>query len=451
MAVRFGTDGVRGHALTELTPEGVLLLGRACARVLGVQRVIVGRDPRRSGHVFEAALAAGLAAEGIEVDLVGVLPTPGVAWLAYREQVAAAMITASHNPWTDNGVKVFAVGGRKLDDAQQLAVERLCAEPVEVVSAASEAVGTIRHRTDAADRYEAAIADAVGLGALRGLHIVVDAANGAMGGVAGRVLERLGARVSLHFASQAGDDVNQGCGAAHPEALSALVPALGADLGLAFDGDGDRVIAVDHTGSVVDGDRLIALTAWDRQRRGALPGNQVVVTVMTNLGFHRAMQAHGISVATTPVGDRHVMDAMEASGAVLGGEQSGHIIHRDLMPSGDGLLSGALVADLVRREGRPLADLAAGIMTAFPQVLVNVSVAPGTAHEVARVLADEVAEVERRLGDTGRVLVRPSGTEPLLRIMVEAPNTSEATELADHLAQRAGRLGGCAPGPDTAG
>lgn len=451
MAVRFGTDGVRGRALAELTPEGVLLLGRACARVLGVERVLVGRDPRRSGPMFEAALSAGLAAEGVDVDLVGILPTPAVALLASQERVAAMVVTASHNPWTDNGIKVFGVGGRKLDDSQQLAVERFCSEASGPGLVAAEAVGVVRPRTDAAERYESALVDAVGEGALSGLHIVVDAANGAMSMVASRVLERLGARVSLHFASLAGDDVNRGCGAAHPEALSALVPATGADLGLAFDGDGDRVIAVDHSGSVVDGDRLIALMAWDRQRRRELPSSQVVVTVMTNLGFHRAMQAHGISVVTTPVGDRHVLDAMEASGAMVGGEQSGHIIHRDLMPSGDGLLAGALLAELVGREGRPLADLAAGIMTAFPQVLVNVRVAPGSAHEVASALADDVAEVKRRLGDAGRVLVRPSGTEPLLRIMVEAPTAQEAAEHADRLAQQAGRLGGCAPAPDPAG
>jgi phosphoglucosamine mutase len=434
MAVRFGTDGVRGRAISELTPEAVLQLGRAAARAVGSPTMLVARDPRRSGTVLEAAFAAGCAAEGVNVHLLGIVPTPAVAWLAHTEGVAAAMITASHNPWTDNGIKVFAVGGRKLGDDQQRLIEAMCEEPPSPGRADSTPVGTISVRPDARDRYARALVEAVGEGSLSGLHVVVDAANGAVGPVAGQVFERLGARVEVHFDSQAGDDVNASCGATHPEALSTLVVAAGADLGVAFDGDGDRVIAVDHEGRTVDGDRLLALFATDRLERGLLPGSQVVVTVMSNLGFHRAMRAHGIEVVTTPVGDRHVLEAMERTGGVLGGEQSGHLIQRDLMPSGDGLLAAAMLAALVNRRERSLADLAGEVMTTMPQVLVNVAVAPGSSQRCAEALTDQVAAVEKRLGERGRVLVRASGTEPLVRIMVEAETQFEAQELADHLA-----------------
>jgi phosphoglucosamine mutase len=449
MPVRFGTDGVRGRALTELTPEVAMMVGRACARTLGAERILIGRDPRRSGDMLEAALVAGIAAEGIDVDLLGVVPTPAVAWWARTEGCGAMMVTASHNPWTDNGIKVFGVGGRKLDDAQQAAIEHLCDGATHPRGDSVMNVGVARRDEAVAQRYIEAIVDAVGPGALASLHVVVDAANGAMGVVAGSALQRLGAQVEVIFDSLAGDDVNAGCGATYPQALSRHVVHRGADLGLAFDGDGDRVIAVDHRGHIVDGDRLIALAAWDRHRRGRLPGATVVVTVMTNLGFHRAMRAQGIEVVTTAVGDRQVLETMEQLGCVLGGEQSGHIIHHDLMPSGDGLLAGALLGDLVLRHGRPLADLADGIMTALPQVLLNVAVPPGRSHEIAQALADDVAEVEHLLGDEGRVLVRPSGTEPVLRIMIEASSSDAAQRHVEGLAARAQHLaGGTTPVPD---
>jgi len=444
MPVRFGTDGVRGRAITELTPEAVLSLGRAAAEILNVQRVVVGRDTRPSGSALEAALAAGLAAGGVDVELLGVVPTPAVAWLARQEHVGAAMVTASHNPWWDNGIKLFAAGGRKLDDAQQRAIEHW--EPREVATSpvGIAAVGTISTRPDGRVRYVEALVEAVGPGALTGLRIAVDAANGSMGPVAAVVLERLGAQVDLCFASEQGTGINHDCGATHPEALAAIVPARGADLGLAFDGDGDRVIAVDDRGQVVDGDRLIALCAADRAQRGRLSRSGVVVTVMTNQGFHRAMRALGIDVITTAVGDRQVLEAMERSGSVLGGEQSGHIIHRDLMPSGDGLLAGALIAELVRRRERPLADLAAEVMSTMPQILVNVPVTPGQSLDVADALGAAVAVAEAELGDDGRVLVRPSGTEPLVRIMVEADDEARARSVADHLAAEARRIADCA-------
>lgn len=438
MAVRFGTDGVRGRAISELTPEAVMLLGRATAQTVGSPTLFVGRDPRRSGTVLEAAFAAGCAAEGVDVELLGVVPTPAVAWLAHTFGVAAAMVTASHNPWRDNGIKIFAVGGRKLDDEQQRRIEWLCGDMPHEFGLEPKEVGRISGRLDALDRYAEAVESAVGEGSLQGLRIVVDAANGAMGPVAGRVLENLGAWVQMSFDSQAGDDVNAGCGATHPEALCERVVACRADLGVAFDGDGDRVIAVDHEGRVVDGDRLLALFATDRLKRGLLPGSRVAATVMSNLGFHRAMRSHGIEVVTTPVGDRHVLEAMERTGCVLGGEQSGHVIQRDLMPSGDGLLAGASLGALVNRLGRPLSALAGEIMTTMPQVLVNVAVEPGGSQRSAEALDHEVATIEALLGERGRVLVRPSGTEPLVRIMVEAETLAEAQKFAEHLA-------GCIP------
>jgi phosphoglucosamine mutase len=257
------------------------------------------------------------------------------------------------------------------------------------------------------------------------------------------VFDRLGAQVSVSYASARGDDINADCGATHPSALASIVRSEGADLGLAFDGDGDRVIAVDHTGHVIDGDRLIALSALDRLSQGRLPGPTVVVTVMTNLGFHRALRARGIHVITTAVGDRQVLEAMERSGSALGGEQSGHIIHRDLMPSGDGLLAGALLAAMVRRSGRPLADLAAEVMTTLPQVLVNLRVAEGRAQQVVDALGPDLAAAETQLGDDGRVVLRRSGTEPLVRIMVEAASEEQAHGLAAHLADRARALADC--------
>ena len=443
MAVRFGTDGVRGRAITELTPEAVMALGRAAAEVLAAPTVLIGRDTRRSGTALEAALSSGLAAEGVNVQLLGVVPTPAVAWWAARDHLPAAMVTASHNPWTDNGIKLFAAGGRKLDDAQQHAIEARLERSEPALGRHSDRVGVITHRHDGGERYGEAVVTKVGAGALRGLRLAVDAANGAMGPLAATVLERLGAHVEVHFTSNAGDDINDRCGATAPAALAAVMRASSFDLGLAFDGDGDRVIALDHTGRVIDGDRLIALAAVDRAKRGLLPTGQVVVTVMTNLGCHRALRAQGIEVITTGVGDRQVLEAMERSGSVLGGEQSGHIIHRDLMPSGDGLLAGALVAELVARTGRPLADLAAEVMTTLPQVLVNVPVPQGRIPAVVEALAPEVAAVEADLGDAGRVVVRPSGTEPLIRIMVEAEGDQRAETVAQRVAECTRRLADC--------
>jgi len=442
MTLRFGTDGVRGVANTELTPELALGLGRAAARVLGAERVVIGRDTRRSGPMLEAALAAGLASEGADVVLVGVVPTPGVAWIAAHRGWAGAVISASHNPYADNGIKLFGLGGRKLADDVEEAVERAWHRAVgpDAERPSGASVGTIEVDASLVDRYEDALVDTVP-GRLDGLRVVLDCAHGAASRIGPEVFRRLGASVHVLHDRPDGSNINTDAGALHPAVLAEAVVAHGADAGLAFDGDADRVIAVDATGEVVDGDHLIALCALDRRARGLLVADTVVVTVMANLGFRRAMAEHGIGVVETPVGDRYVLEALDAGGFSLGGEQSGHIIFRDLAGTGDGVLSGLQVLDVVRRCGRSLADLAAAAMTRLPQVLVNVRVARRDP-AVATTLAGEIAAAARRLGDDGRVLVRPSGTEPLIRVMVEATDPVLARSVAEELAAAALRACG---------
>jgi phosphoglucosamine mutase len=420
--LRFGTDGVRGRALTELTPEYVASLGHAAAAVLGGGRWVIGRDTRESGPRLVSALVAGLGAEVIDL---GVVPTPALAYWSQRLGVPGAMVTASHNPWHDNGVKIFAAGGTKLPDEVERAIEAALGEVV--------AVPAQFHTTssDAADDYLAHLVDA--LTPLPDLHVVLDCANGAMSDVAPAAFERLGATVTVVHASPDGRNINDHCGATSPASLAATVVAEGAHLGLAFDGDGDRVIAVDHLGNVVDGDRLIALAALQLREEGHLVDDTVVVTVMTNLGFRRSMERQGITVVETAVGDRYVLEALDAGGYAVGGEQSGHIIYRRLATTGDGLLAGLRLAEYVVEQGRPLADLAGEVMTSYPQVLVNVRVAERHPH-VADELATEIATAEAGLAGEGRILVRASGTEPLVRVMVEAATDDLARRTAEDLA-----------------
>jgi len=436
MTLRFGTDGVRGLANAELTPELVLELGRAAARTFGCDRIVIGRDTRRSGPLLEAALAAGLASEGVIVERLGVVPTPGVAWVGAHEGIPGAVISASHNPAPDNGVKFFAAGGRKLDDSTE---ERLEAELDTLLASGTgdrsptgERIGPIEDRPDRVEAYVAALVASVD-GGLDGISLVLDCANGAGTSVGPEVFRRLGAGVEVINDRPDGDNINEGCGSLHPELLAAAVVEAQADVGLALDGDADRVIAVDAEGNVVDGDHIIAICALDRLARGRLPGNGVAVTVMTNLGFRIAMADHGVRVIETPVGDRHVLEAIERGGLVLGGEQSGHVIFRELATTGDGVLTGVQLLDAVRRSGRPLAELARDTMTRLPQVLLNVEVAAAGA-DVTGQAAAEIAEVEGSLADRGRVLIRPSGTEPVVRVMVEAPTEDEARAAAERLA-----------------
>lgn len=428
--LHFGTDGVRGVALEELTTESVRDLARAVARVLSPAAVIVGRDTRESGPELERAVVDGLAAEGVSVHLLGVAPTPAVAFASERHGHVAIALTASHNPWTDNGVKVFAAGGSKLSDSQQIEIERewhaLSTERPAV------AMGSVHDARVMVEEYVEHRTGVVGPGSLNNVHVVIDCANGAMHDVAPRVLTALGAVVIAMNTEPNGRNINDGCGATVPAPLSARVVSAGADLGIAFDGDGDRLIAVDAAGEVVDGDRLIAIAASDLAERGLLRNKGVAVTVMTNIGFHRAMEKTGVDVVVTPVGDRSVLNALEEHDFVLGGEQSGHIVHRAHATTGDGLLAAVLLMETMKRTSRSLAD-AAAVMTPYPQVLVNIRTDERVAHP-AEAIEAELEACEARLGEDGRVLVRASGTEPLVRVMVEASEDSVALSVAGELA-----------------
>ena len=436
MTLRFGTDGVRGVANAELTPELVLALGRAAARVLGEGPFLVGRDTRVSGPLLQAALSAGLATEGTDVVDLGVLPTPGVAWLSAADRRPAAMISASHNPFPDNGVKFFLAGGRKLSDENQARLEaeldRLLAHPGAAPRRTGSSLGRLCSG-DVVDRYVDSLAASVAGRRLDGLRVVLDCAHGAASRVAPAALRQLGAEVTVLNDRPDGVNINDRCGSTHPEGLQREVVARGAAVGLAFDGDADRVLAVDHSGALVDGDQIIALLALDRRAQGRLPGDTVVVTVMANLGFRRAMAAHDIGLVETDVGDRYVLEEMERGGWGLGGEQSGHIIFADLATTGDGVLTGLQVLDVMVRTGRSLADLA-GVMVRLPQVLRNVPVSVRALKlDACEDLKVAVKSVEADLGERGRVLVRPSGTEAVVRVMVEAVTAEEADRACDVL------------------
>ncbi|HEV3369829.1 MAG TPA: phosphoglucosamine mutase [Acidimicrobiales bacterium] len=438
-SARFGTDGVRGVANEELTADLALALGRATARVLPSVAFVVGRDTRRSGPLLQAALSAGLATEGADVIDLGVLPTPGVAHLAERRGVPGAMVSASHNPFGDNGIKLFSALGTKLAVEAEAEVERELESILEDPDRpprrpTGRGVGRIIVDPDAVDLYRDHLLAATDGGTLAGLDIVVDCANGAASVVAPEGLAGLGATVTTLHDDPDGININDKCGSTDPGELSRTVTDRGADLGLALDGDADRVIAVDHTGAIVDGDVLLALFALDLADRGQLAGNTVVVTVMTNLGFRLTMEGRGIAVRETDVGDRHVLAALDADGLSLGGEQSGHIIFRSRSTTGDGTLTGIVLADLMRRSGRSLADLAHGLVVRVPQVLVNVPIPqPGRLTDCVEVW-DEVAKLQATLGTEGRVLLRASGTEPLVRVMVEARDEAQANAVAAQLA-----------------
>ena len=424
MAVKFGTDGVRGVANVDLTPEVVRALGRASAHVLDADEFVVARDTRESSPALSAAVIEGLSAEGANVTDLGVLPTPGLARVAAARGVPGVMISASHNPYPDNGVKVLGAGGTKLADD----VEARIAAAVDRALADGPR-GQVRQET-VDDWYVAEVVATLDGRSLEGVRVILDCANGAASYVAARAFRAAGADVNvIHDDPGDGTRINDGCGSTHPESLRQAVLAAGADVGLAFDGDADRVLAVDNNGDVIDGDHIMAMCALDWRERGRLHHDTVVVTVMTNLGFRLAMAERGIDVVETAVGDRYVLEAMEAGGFSLGGEQSGHIILRDLATTGDGILTGLQLLDVLKRSGRSLADLSAASMTQLPQVLHSVKVSDREAVQHADALWAEVAAVEAELGDHGRVLIRPSGTEPVVRVMVEAP-TNELAEAA---------------------
>lgn len=424
--MRFGTDGIRGRYPGEISEDVARRAGAAAAGVFAGSRILVGRDTRESGPSLVRAFVEGATASGARCTDLGVAPTPAVAWLCGQDGCAGAVVTASHNPWKDNGVKLFAPGGTKLTDAQQESVQSLLDRP----SGATGAPSSADDGSSMLATWAAHVIDTVGRGSLDGLTVVVDCGHGALSGVAPGVVAAMGATVVAVNDEPDGRNINDGCGAAHPSRLGGLVRMHRADMGVSFDGDGDRVIAADHEGTIVDGDRVIALAAADLLHLGVLEPRTVVVTVMTNAGFHSAMRSLGVEVVTVPVGDRNVLAAMERTGAILGGEQSGHVVFGRHATTGDGLLTGALLASIVRRSGATLRDLAAAAMDALPQVLVNAKV---SAPRVAEEMADEIASAERRLGGTGRVLVRASGTEPVVRVMVEAATEVLAEDVARSL------------------
>lgn len=443
MPSRFGTDGIRGVANSELTPELALAIGRAAARRLGGRTFVVGRDTRRSGPMLQSSLSAGLASEGADVVDLGVIPTPGLAFVAANRRVPGVMISASHNPFADNGIKIFSQSGGKLSDDLEEAIEVELAVSgmggntgrISLVEPPTGGnVGLIRTDDGAAESYMNHLLRTVEGIDLAGRHVVLDCANGAASVIAPEVLARAGAKTTVVEASPDGVNINAECGATHPSRVARAVVEAGADLGLAFDGDADRVLAVDETGNLVDGDQLIVMFAKDLDARGELSGHAVVVTVMSNLGLRRALSSASIGVVETPVGDRYVSDALEANGLALGGEQSGHIVFRRHSTTGDGILTGLVLLELLARNKASLSTLAAASMTRLPQVLVSLSVAdPSLLGGAAKVWA-EVREVERELGSSGRVLLRPSGTEPRVRVMAEAATEEEARQVVDRLA-----------------
>ena len=428
--LHFGTDGVRGIAFEELTTELVRDLARAVARVLQPTGIVVGRDTRASGEAFERAIVDGCAAEGVAVHLLGIAPTPAIAFAAERNDWVGIAITASHNPWTDNGIKVFAAGGAKLDDAEQIEIERVWHSLI--TDAAPTALGTVHSATQVLDDYCTHRVNVAG-GVVSGLRIVVDCANGAMSDVAPRVFASVATDVITINNQPNGENINADCGATSLAGLVSRVRSENADIGIAFDGDGDRVMAVSPTGQIIDGDHIMAIAAIDLAQRGLLRNKGVAVTVMTNLGFHRAMEKAGIDVVVTAVGDRNVLVALDEFDFVLGGEQSGHIIHRAHATTGDGLLAALMLLEYLSRSKKHL-DEAASIMQSYPQVLVNVRTNERVNDPVAS-LGEHLASVEHALGADGRVLVRSSGTEPLVRVMVEASTDSIARENAMKLAQ----------------
>lgn len=447
MSLRFGTDGVRGVANLDLSPEAVLALGRATARVLKAERMVVGRDTRRSGPLLQAAFSAGLAAEGVEVTDLGVIPTPGVAYLSMARGVPGAVVSASHNPFTDNGIKLFQSGGRKLEQELEERIEQELerlgrgdrsagtAQTLRAATGEPPATGSLCMDHQAGAEYRAHLVDCLEGRRLSPLHVVVDCAHGAASAFAPPVLRALGVRVDAIGDHPDGTNINAGYGSTDLRALRAAVVDHGADLGLAFDGDADRVLAVDHTGTDVDGDQLLGLLAFDLTSRDLLPGPAVVVTVMANLGLRRALAQRGVDVVETPVGDRHVLEALQRHRLGLGGEQSGHIILAHLATTGDGLLTGLMVLDLLVRQGRSLAKAAAEVMTRFPQVLRSVAVRDPARLDGAAPVWQEVAEVRAALGEQGRVVVRRSGTEPVVRVMVEAATEAEAGLAANRLCE----------------
>ena len=429
----FGTDGVRGVAGKDLTAELAAGLGRAGVTVLGRHGagkpvLVVGRDPRASGVWLEEALVDGIRSAGGDVILTGVEPTPAIAYMTVDLGASAGVvISASHNPAEDNGIKFFSRDGRKLPDAIEDEIEAALGDP-----ATDAAAGEARPAGDAMERYLDHLVDAA-LAPLGGMRVVVDCANGSASAVAPALLSRLGADVTALNAEPDGVNINDGCGALHPEVVAEAVVRLGADAGVSHDGDADRALFASADGAVIDGDQVLAASAIALHEAGELAGDTVVATVMSNVGFELAMQEQGITLARTRVGDRYVAEEMDRRGAVLGGEQSGHVIFRRYATTGDGLLTAVRFLSLAAARGVGVGELAS-VMRRYPQVLVNVRVDDRDAVSASPTVAAAVRDAEEALGDGGRVLLRPSGTEPLVRVMVEAETKDEADRHARAIA-----------------
>lgn len=437
MGKLFGTDGVRGVANRELTPELAFRLGRAATYLFGQEYrpvFIIGRDTRISGQMLGAALAAGICSAGGDAIDVGVIPTPAVAYLARKlGSQAGVVISASHNPYPDNGIKFFAGTGYKLPDAREEELEQLVlADGDELPRPIEDHVGTIQHRHDLIEDYIDYVVSTVNT-SFHKLKIVVDCANGAAYEVAPAVLRRLGAEVIVMHDKPTGLNINNQCGSTHLEGLQQAVIDHKADLGIGHDGDADRCLAVDELGQVVDGDQIMVICALEAMKAGKLPDNTLVATVMSNIGLHQAIKRAGGKIAVTPVGDRYVLETMLTHGYGLGGEQSGHIIFSEHSTTGDGVLTAIqLIAALVR-SGKKMSELA-GLMTRFPQVLFNVRLKNKTGWDQNANIAAAIREAEAELGENGRVLVRASGTEPLIRVMAEGPSQPQLERLVEQIA-----------------
>ncbi|WP_349902502.1 phosphoglucosamine mutase [Parafrigoribacterium humi] len=441
----FGTDGVRGLANHDLTVELSLGLAQAAAVVLGKGRMadgrrasgrrpiaVVARDPRVSGEFISAAVAAGLSSSGVDIYDAGVIPTPALAFLvADFKADFGVMISASHNPASDNGIKFFAVGGTKLPDVVEDRIEAALGEPK--LAPTGTEVGHIRRFADAEDRYTLHLVSTLPH-RLDGIHVVLDCAHGAASGVSPEVFSLAGAKVTVLGAEPDGYNINDGVGSTHLEKLAAAVVEQGADVGIAHDGDADRCLAIDHLGRIVDGDQIMAVLALAMKERGALADDTLVATVMSNLGLRVAMEEHGVTVLQTAVGDRYVLEMLNEKHLALGGEQSGHVIMSEFATTGDGILTGLHLVSEMARTGKSLAELAS-VMTVYPQILVNVRGVDRARVHTDETVAAAVKAAEAELGDSGRVLLRASGTEPLVRVMVEAADQDTADRLAQSLAE----------------
>lgn len=441
MARLFGTDGVRGEANVTLLPEMAYRLGRAATIYFGKESeeqplIIIGRDTRISGEMFESALTAGICSAGGRAMLAGIIPTPAIAYLARKHKAKAGIvISASHNPFHDNGIKFFGGDGYKLPDAVEDELEAIVHQletDDNYPRPTAEHIGHIEYRTDLLNQYMEFVLSTC-KERFDGVKVVLDCANGAAYEAMPKILRRLGANVKVIHALPNGTNINDGCGSTHLESLQKAVLENGADFGIAHDGDADRCLCVDEKGQVIDGDHILVMCAMDMMKEGKLPYNTVVTTVMANIGFHQAIKKAGGRAEITKVGDRYVLENMLKNGYKIGGEQSGHIIFTDFSTTGDGLITALQVLSSLKRSGRKASDLTA-LMTTYPQLLVNVKVATKEGWEMNEAIKEAIAEGDKELGENGRILVRPSGTEPLIRVMAEGPDQAQLDRICHAIA-----------------